>query len=91
MIDDIVEGLGKAILKGIARFVLDVLVEGFFFYTGEIALFIVTLGKRKPRWDYYVDESPSKWVIFTEISTWIGVAFWILVAWLISSIVWPAK
>ena len=66
MIDDIVEGLGKAIFKGIFRFIFDLLIEAFFFYTGEIVLFILTLGKKKPRWDYYIDESPSKWVILQK-------------------------
>jgi len=86
MLDDIAEGLGKAIFKGVSRFVFDILIEIFFFYTGEIFLYIVTLGHKKPRWDYYENESPSKWVIFTEISTWIGIAFWLLVAWFINSV-----
>ena len=85
MIDDIIEGFGKAILKGVTRFLFDVLVEGFFFYTGEIILFIVTLGKKRPRWNYYTDESPSKWVILTEFSTWIGIAFWLFIAWIINN------
>ena len=89
MIDDIAESLGKAIFKGVLRFVFEILVEGLFFYTGEIVLFIVTLGKKKPRWDYYTDESPSKWVIFTEISTWVGIAIWLLVAWFINSVIFP--
>jgi hypothetical protein len=86
MIQDIAEGLSKAIFKGVSRFVLEILVEFLFFYTGEIVLFIMTLGKKKPRWDYCSDESPSKWVIFSELSTWIGIAFWLFVAWFINSV-----
>lgn len=89
MIDDIAEGLGKAVFKGISRFIFEILVEFLFFYTGEIVLFIVTLGKKKPRWNYYTNESPSKWVIFTEIGTWIGIAFWLLLAWFINSVLFP--
>lgn len=87
MLDDIAEGLGKTILKGILRFIFEILVECVFFYTGEIILLIVTFGKKKPRWDYYLHESPSKWVILTELSTWIGIVFWLLVAWLINGVV----
>lgn len=87
MLDDIAEGLGKAIFKGVARFVFGILVEIFFFYTGEIVLYILALGQKKPRWDYYENESPSKWVIFTEISTWIGIAFWLFIAWFINCVI----
>lgn len=90
MLDDIVEGVGKAFLKGISRLLFEILIECFFFYTGEIVLLIVTLGKKKPRWDYYTDESPSRWVIFTEISTWIGIAFWLLAAWFINAVFWSS-
>ena len=85
MFDDIAEGLGKAIFKGILRFIFDILIEVLFFYTGEIVLFMVTFGKKKPRWDYYANESTSKWVILTELSTWVGIAFWLLIAWCVHS------
>lgn len=86
MIDDIAEGTAKAIFKGILRFLFQLIVELIFFYTGEVVLFIVTLGRKKPRWNYYTDESASKFVIFTELSTWLGIVFWFFIAWLINSI-----
>ena len=89
MIDDIAEGVVKTIFKGILRFLFELIVEFFLFYTGEIVLFVLTFGKKKPRWNYCADESPSKWVIFTELSTWIGIAFWLLVAWLINRVFIP--
>jgi hypothetical protein len=60
-----------------AKFVLQVILEAFFTWTGEIVLFVISLGKHKPRWDLYTKESPSRFVIFSEISLWIGIAFWI--------------
>lgn len=75
MIDDIVEGSAKAILKGILRFLSQLVIEFILFYTGEIFLFVLTFGSRKPRWNYYTNETALKFVIFTEISTWIGLAF----------------
>lgn len=85
MIEDVIEGSAKTILKGILRFLFTIFVECFLFYTGEIVLFIITLGNRKPRWDYYSRESASKFVIFTELSTWLGFAFWLFIAWLINA------
>ena len=49
MIDDIAEGLSKAIFKGVSRFVFEILVEFLFYYPGEIVLFILTLGKKKAK------------------------------------------
>jgi len=69
MIADIVEETGKVLVR--------IIVETIFFFTGEIALFVVTLGQRKPRWDFYTNESPAKYAVFSEISTWIGGAIWI--------------
>lgn len=86
MINDVVESTAKEIFKGILRFLFHLLVELVLFYTGETFLFLATVGKRRPRWDYYVNEPLSKFVIFTEISTWIGFAFWLFAAWMINSV-----
>ncbi|MBI5748547.1 MAG: hypothetical protein HZA00_05425 [Nitrospinae bacterium] len=87
MIDNIIEGSIKTVFKSILRFLFQLIVESILFYNGEIFLFLLTFGNRKPRWDYYADEPASKFVIFTEISIWIGLAFWLLVAWIINSVV----
>lgn len=81
MIEDIFEGCFKVI--GVIFFKLFFEIIGF--YTGEILLFVVTFGKKKPRWDYYAEENPSKFVILTEISVWIGLAFWISIG---AAMVW---
>ena len=65
------------------EFIFGLLFDFFFFYTGEIILFIVTIGHKKPRWDYYLKEKGSKFVIFSELSEWIGILFWFSVAFLI--------
>lgn len=66
------------VIGGILEFLLHIFVEVICFYTGEIILFIITFGYKKPRWDYYSEVSASKWVIITEISSWIGAAFWLI-------------
>ena len=70
MLSDIIDD----ILKLLFRLIFEII----FFYTGEIVLYIITLGRKKPRWDYYVEAKPSKFVIFTSLSEWIGIIFWIL-------------
>jgi hypothetical protein len=66
------------ILKDIIRLLFGFVLEILFSWTGECVLFITTLGRHKPRWDIYAKESPSRFVIFSEISLWIGVAFWMV-------------
>ena len=73
MIGDVIEG----ILGFIVEFIFRCVIEIACFCTGEIVLFVVTIGNKKPRWDYYHDESVTKWMLMTELSTWVGMAFWI--------------
>ena len=65
---------------GVFRFIFQIFVAAVCFYTGEILLYVITFGRRKPRWDYYNDAPASKWVILTEISFILGAAFWIILA-----------
>jgi len=93
MLDGILEGLAEGVLKLLFRILLEILrfiLEICCFYTGEIIIFLVTLGYKKPRWDYYVciDTSASMFVILTEISTWIGIAFWIGIGILVNQYFW---
>ena len=71
MLDSIVERLVELIFR--------LLVEIVLFYTGEIVLFLMTLGQRTPRWDYYADESVTKFVLFTDMSVIVGLLFWMVV------------
>ena len=75
MLDDVIEGLAK----GALRFLFWIFVEVLLLYTGEIILYLITFGRKKPRWDYYADVSGGKWVIFTELSTYVGFATWLLI------------
>jgi hypothetical protein len=63
----------------VLEFLFEVVFEAIFCWTGEIILFVLTFGKHKPRWDLYTDDSPSRFVIFSEISMWIGMVFWFVV------------
>ena len=46
---------------------------------GRNTFFLISLGKKKPRWDYSADASAAKLVIFTELSTLLGITFWIFI------------
>jgi len=63
----------------IVLFLLRVLVMVIFAWTGEMVLYLVTFGSRKPRWNLYSKETGVYSVVFSEISVWIGVIFWLLV------------
>jgi len=68
----IIEEVGKLVLR---------LIFGFLFaWRGEIVLFVVTLGRHKPRWDLYTKDSTVRFVLFSDIRFWIGMAFWVVVA-----------
>jgi hypothetical protein len=67
------------IIEEVAKFVFRLIFDWLLTWTGEIVLFVLTSGKHKPRWDLYTKESPSRFVIFSEISLWIGIAFWLTV------------
>jgi len=51
-------------------------VEMFLCLTGELGLFAVTFGYHRPRWDLYTSERPARFVLLSDVSTWIGLAFW---------------
>jgi hypothetical protein len=67
------------IFEEIAKFIFRFLFEIVFTWTGEILLYLITFTKHKPRWDLYTKDSFSRFVIFSEISLWIGMAFWVAV------------
>lgn len=67
------------VAEGIFEFLFTFFIKVFCFYTGEIILFLLTFGKKKPLWDYYAENSETKFVIMTEISAWIGIFFWIFI------------
>ena len=73
MLNAIVEGVFEFILELIFRIIVEVVC----FYTGEVVLFIVTAGYKKARWNYYADETVTKWMIFSDLSTVVGFVFWI--------------
>jgi len=50
-------------------------VEMFLCLTGELMLFAVTFGYHRPRWDLYTSERPARFVLLSDVSTWIGFAF----------------
>jgi len=67
----------SSLIEGIIDFFFRLFIEIVCFYTGEMILSLLTFGKRKPKWHYYAEASPTKFVILTEISVWIGIAFWL--------------
>ena len=67
----------------IGKFFFRWFFEIFLIWTGEIVLFCLTLGNHHPRWDTYLNERVNKYVIFSELSFWGGIVFWLGIAVLI--------
>lgn len=70
---------GENLIFNFFRFICRIIFDFFAFYTGEIVLFVLTVGLKKPRWDYYSLERPTTFIIFTQISVWVGIVFWVIV------------
>ncbi|MBM3861742.1 MAG: hypothetical protein FJ395_19125 [Verrucomicrobia bacterium] len=73
----------SAAAEAIIEFVIRLIIDFIFTWTGEIVLFVVTFGKRKPSWDLHSREDAGTFVFLSELSFWIGFTFWLLVGYLI--------
>lgn len=62
----------------IAVLILSLMFEVFIFYTGELVLYALTIGKRQPNWDFMAYEKDSKFTISRDPSTIVGIVFWIV-------------
>ena len=73
----------SAIAGTIIEFLLELIVDIVFIWTGEIVLFVVTFGRRKPSWNLHSREDAGRFVFLKGLNVWIGFAFWLLVGYLI--------
>jgi hypothetical protein len=85
IIEDVIEGGIKTVLGFIFEFLYRLIAELFLFYTGEIVLYFLTFGRKKPRWNAYTKERPMKFWVLTDISTFIGLVFWLVLLWFVGS------
>ena len=69
----------------IIKIIFGAIFQMFLVATGEAVLFVLTLGQRRPRWDLYTNENFGKFFLFTELSGWVGITFWIAAIALIST------
>jgi hypothetical protein len=61
----------------IIKIIFGAIFQMFLVATGEAVLFVLTLGQRRHRWDLYTNENFGKFFLFTELSGWVGISFWI--------------
>ncbi len=69
-----------AILEGIIYLIFHVIIEIFIIGTGEIVLYCITLGKRKPIFRRDYRGSSAKLGILIDLSFIIGFIFWLSLA-----------
>jgi len=75
MLGEVAEGIITFVIELIFRIIVEILC----FYIGEIVLSVITLGKKRIRWDWYANESATKWMLLSDFSVMIGIVFWISV------------
>ena len=71
-------GVVVDILEEILKFMFWLIFDVVMVATGETVLWVLTGGRRTPRWDLYTSERPSSFVVFSELSCWVGMASWLL-------------
>ncbi len=69
------ENLIAGLLIGLIRLVVVVLS----FCTGDIILFLLSLGHRKPFWKRDEDEPLIQSIFLIELSWWVGLLFWLAI------------
>ena len=67
-----------SVFEGIVEIIFRLFVEVFLFSTGEIILYILTLGKRNPTFKRDESEHVLKTFIFIDISVVVGFIFWMV-------------
>ena len=72
--------IGVAV-EGIIQFLFHVIFEIFFIGTGEIILYVFTIGKRKPVWKRETKGSSAKLGVLIDLSFIICFMFWLSLAW----------
>lgn len=65
-------------IEDILIFLLRLVLDIFFVTTGELILYLLSLGKHKPRFDLYTKSASWKFVFFSELSGIVGMTFWII-------------
>jgi hypothetical protein len=68
------------------EFLFDYIFAGILRLTGEAVLFAVTFGRRKPQWKRSLDETDERRRFLGSPVLWTGLAFWVLVLFLLSRI-----
>ncbi len=60
-------------ISGFIASLFEALIQVPVIWVGEIVLFLITLGRHKPRWDIYMDTGGGDFAFLSEMSFWIGV------------------
>jgi len=69
----------KEIFEEILKFIFIVVLATFLFWTGEMLISAITIGKHKPKWKGYKDKTPTKRVL-CEVGVGVtGFIFWVIV------------
>jgi hypothetical protein len=56
------------------------IAEAVLFYTGELVLYVLSLGRIKPRWDAYLGSESVPGGCLPGLSVVVGLLFWLAAA-----------
>ena len=68
----------KEILEEILKFIFIVVLATFLFWTGEILISAITIGRHRPKWKGYKEKTPAKRVLSEVGVGFAGFVFWIV-------------
>ncbi len=71
------------VIEGILLLLFHLVFELLFIGTGEVILYLFTLGNRQPVWRREHKESAVIFGIFLDLSFIIGFVFWLFFSWLV--------
>ncbi len=69
--------------EGIIQLIYHVVIEILFIGSGEILLYLLSLGKRKPVWKRDHQGGSARLALLIDLSFILGFVFWITLAWLV--------
>ena len=72
-----------------AQLIADFIIWAMLIWTGEALLFLLSLGRREPRFDFYRDETFFRRLRRRWFSIFAGATFWLLI--IVGFLLWYQK
>jgi hypothetical protein len=81
----------KKILEEILKIIFIAVLAAFLFWTGELLIYAITVGRHQPKWKGYKDKTPTKKVLCEVGVGLTGFVLWIAAIPAVMKIIETAK